>query len=88
MKKHFLYIDLGYWLITKIEKTVIEEDKLENYIEVKREICMCDMRAREENLLDLLENDYNQKKIVITANKVWEALEAIYEGDKNVKRIT
>ena len=48
---------------------------------------MCDMRAREAILSTLLENNYNQVKTVITTNKVWEALEAIYEGDKHAKRI-
>ena len=48
---------------------------------------MCDMRAKETIMSAPLENDYNQAKTMVIANKVWGALEAIYEGDKNAKRI-
>ena len=48
---------------------------------------MCDMREREIILSSLPKNDCNQVKIVITTNKVCESLEAIYEGDKQSKRV-
>ena len=36
MKTHILCMDLGYWLITKTEKTIIGEDNLENCTEEQR----------------------------------------------------
>ena len=44
---------------------------------------MYDMREKEVILSAFPENDYNWKKIVITTNKVWEALEVLSKGDKH-----
>ena len=33
MKTHLLYIILGYWLITKASKDIVEENNLESCIE-------------------------------------------------------
>ena len=59
MKSHLLCMGPGYWLIIKNEKEVVDEDKLEEYIEPQRELFMCNMLAREALLTALLENEYN-----------------------------
>ena len=76
---------LGYWLITRTGNTIISEDNLESYTIEHRDMFMCDMKEREAILSALPENDYNQVKIETTTNKVWEALETIYDGDKHSK---
>ena len=50
---------LGYWILTKLEKTIIVESALETCIEEERELFICNMRAREELLSTLLEIEYN-----------------------------
>ena len=87
MKTHFLCMGLGYWLITKVAKTIISEDNLESCTKEQRDLFMCDMRARKAILSRLLENVYNQVKEKIMNNKACESLEVIYEGDKNSKRV-
>ena len=59
MKIHMLYMFLGYSLLMKAKKTIIEESKLEEYSEGEREMFMCNMRAKEVVLLALLENEYS-----------------------------
>ena len=46
---------LGYWILTKLVKTIIEENDLETCTKVKRDIFMCDMRSREALLFALPE---------------------------------
>ena len=47
MKTHLLCMGLGYWLLTKRNKEIIKEEKLEECSEVERDLFMCNMRARE-----------------------------------------
>lgn len=56
MKNHLLCMGLGYWILTKSEKTIVEEGKLEECSEAERDLFMCNMRAREALLSSLLEN--------------------------------
>ena len=46
MNTHILCMGLGYWLLTKAEKTIVEENDLENFIEEQRDLLMCNIRAR------------------------------------------
>ena len=46
MKTHLLCMDLGYWLVTKVSKDIVEEDNLEKCIEEEREVFMCNIRER------------------------------------------
>ena len=36
MKTHLLCMGLGYWLVTKVSKDIMEEDDLESCFEEKR----------------------------------------------------
>ena len=47
----------GYWLLTKEEKMIMEEEKLDNFIEEERDLFMCNIREREALLFSLLENE-------------------------------
>ena len=46
-----LCMGLGYWLVTKASKNIVEEDDLEKCTEEHRDIFMCNIRAREVVLL-------------------------------------
>ena len=48
---------------------------------------MCNMKAREDLLIDLLENEYSQVKSLVTSHEIWKALESNFEGDTHVKMI-
>ena len=78
MKTHLLCMGLGYWLITKVAKDIVEEDNLERNTEEQREVFMCNIRAREAILSTLLESEYNQVKLLKTSHEIWKALEANY----------
>ena len=56
MKTRLLFMCLGYFLINKNEKYVIEEDKLEHCAARKRYILTCNMLTKEELLITPLEN--------------------------------
>ena len=75
-----------YWLATKVSKDIAEEDDLESCTREQRKLFMCNIRAREAMLWDLLENEYSQVKLFKTCHEIWKALEANYEGDTHVKR--
>ena len=60
MKTHLLCMGLGYWILTKSEKKIIEEKELETCTEADRDLFMCDMRAREALLTSLPKIEYNQ----------------------------
>ena len=47
MKTHLLCMGLGYWLITKSKKIVIEEKDLETCDEAQKDLFMLNMLARE-----------------------------------------
>ena len=51
---------LGYWLVTKASKDIVEEDNLESCIEEHREVFMCNIREREIVFWTLPENEYSQ----------------------------
>ena len=87
VKTHLLCMGLGYWLLTKSDKTIVGEDNLENCIEEQRDIFMCNIRAREALLLALPKNEYSQVKLLKTSHKMWKALESNYESDKHAKRV-
>ena len=87
MKTYLLCMGLGYWILTKSEKKIIEEEKIEGCSEEERDLFMCNMRTREELLLALPENEYNQIKSLETSYKIWAALESTFEGDTHAKRI-
>lgn len=76
-----------YWLMTKNEKKIMEERKLEECNEAKRDLFMCNMFAREALLSTLPKNEYSQVKSLETSHPIWEALESTFEGDKHAKRI-
>ena len=65
----------------------MEEDKLENYNEIERNLFMCNMRAKEALLSVLLENEYSQVKLCQTSHQILKALESKFEGDKHAKRM-
>ena len=46
MKTHLLFMGPGYWILTKLEKTIIVEKDLETCTKVERDLFMCDMKAR------------------------------------------
>ena len=50
---------LGYWILTKSEKTIIAEKDLEVCTKAKRDLFMCDMRDREALLTALPKIEYN-----------------------------
>ena len=87
MKTHFLCMALGYWMITKVDKEIIDENKLEECTEAERDLFMFNMRAREELLLALLKNEYSHIKSLVTSHEIWKDLESTFEGDKHAKRI-
>ena len=37
MKTHLLCMSLGQWLLTKLEKTIIDKENLENYTKEERD---------------------------------------------------
>ena len=59
IKSHLLCMDLGYCLLKKAKKVIIQESKVEECSEGERDLFMCNMRSREVLLLSLLENEYN-----------------------------
>ena len=87
MKTHLLCMGLGYWLITKIAKNIVEEDNLESSTEEQGEVFMCNIRAREAILLALPESEYSLVKLLKTSYEIWKALEENYEGDTHAKRV-
>ena len=68
MKTHLLCMHLGFWLMTKNGKKIVEESKLEECSEVERNIFMRNMLAREGLLSALLENEYSQVKSLETSH--------------------
>ena len=40
MKTHLLCIGLGYWLVAKVSKDIVEEDNLESCTKEQREVSM------------------------------------------------
>ena len=87
MKTRLLCMGLGYLILTKIEKTIVEEGKLEECSEPKRDLFMCNMRAREALLSVLPYNEYSKVKSLQTSHEIWKALESTFEGDDNAKRM-
>ena len=87
MKTHLVWKGLGYWLVTKAYKDIVQEDNIESFTKEHREVFMCNIRAREEILSTLAESEYSQVKLLKTSHKIWKALEANYEGDKHEKRV-
>ena len=53
MKTHLLCMGLGYWLVTKTSKNIAKEENLETYTEEHREVFMCNIRAREFNIISI-----------------------------------
>ena len=87
MKTHLLCMGPGYWILTKLEKTIIAEKDLETCTEEQMELFMCDMRAREALLSALPKIEYNQVKSLITSHMIWKALENGFEGDGHSKKL-
>ena len=87
MKTHLICMGPRYWLLTKAEKIIFEEDKLENYTEEERDLFMCNIRAREALLLALTENEYSYIKILKKSHEIWKALKANQEGDTHAKKV-
>ena len=73
--------------MTKNEKKIVEERKLEECSEVERNLFMHNMLSREGLLSSLLENEYSEVKSLETSHKIWIALESTFEDDKHAKRI-
>ena len=57
MKSHVSCMGLGYWLLMKTKKEIIEESKLEECSEGERYLLICKMRAKETLLSTLLKNE-------------------------------
>ena len=70
----------------KANKEIVEESKLEECSEGERDMFMCNMRAREALLSNILENKYNLVKTFQTSQEIWKALEVTFEGDDHAKR--
>ena len=87
MKTHLLCMGLGYWILTKLEKTIISKKDLKIFIEEKRDLFMCDLRPREAILTTLPEIEYNQVKSLATSHLIWKALENSFEGDAHSKKL-
>ena len=62
LKTHLLCMGPSYWILTKSEKEIVKEEKIEEWSEVERDPFMCNMRAREALVLALLDNEYSQGK--------------------------
>ena len=86
MKTHLLCLGPSYWLITKNEKTIIEEDNLEAGTKDELNLFMCNILAREALLSALLKNEYSQVKLLKTSHEIWKALHSTFEGDEHSKR--
>ena len=87
MKTHLLCMGPGYWILSKSEKTIIEEKYLESFSKVERDLFMCDMRASEALLSTLPKIEYNQVKSLATSHLIWKALENSFEGDAHSKKL-
>ena len=68
MKTHLLCMGLGYWLVTKVSKDIVEEDNLESCTKEQREVFMCNIRAREEIFSALPKSEYSQVKLFKTSH--------------------
>ena len=66
MKTHKLCLGPSYWLITKNEKTIIEEDNLEAGTKDELDLFMCNIIAREA----LPENEYSQVRCLKTSHAI------------------
>ena len=88
MKTHLLCMGPGYCPVTKASKNIAKEENLESCTKEKREVFMCNIRAREEILLLLPKSEYSQVKQLKTSHKIWKTLEANYEGDTHAKSVT
>ena len=87
MKTDFLCMGLGYWILKKSAKKIIAEKDLENCTKDKRDLFMCEMRAREVALNALPKIEYNQVKSLATSHLIWKALENSFEGDAHSKKL-
>ena len=87
MKINLLCIGLGYWILTKIMKTIIKEKDLETCTEAKRDLFMCDIKAREGLLTKFPKIEYNQVKSLAISHLIWKALENIFEGNDYSKNL-
>ena len=87
MKTHLLCIGLGYWLITKATKNIVEEYNLQSSTKEQSEVFICNIREKEAILSALLESEYSQVKLLKKSYEIWKALEANYEGDTHAKRV-
>ena len=87
MKTYMLCMGLGYWILTKSEKKIVEEEKLEGYSKDERDLFMCNMRGRETLLSTLIGNEYSQLKSLETSYEILKALESTFRGDKHAKRM-
>lgn len=70
--------------MTKTNKEIVKEIKLEVCSEVERDLFMCNMLSREELLFSLPKNEYSQVKSLETSHQISVALESTFEGDKNI----
>ena len=57
IKTHLLCMGLGYWILTKRKKMIVEEYHLEKCTKEEIDLFMCNMRSREALLSSLLENE-------------------------------
>lgn len=87
MKTHLLCLGPSYWLITKNDKTIIEEENLETCTIDERDLFMCNILAREVLLTTLPENEYSQVKCLKKSHEIWKALQSTFEGDEHEKRV-
>jgi len=60
VKTHFLCMGLCYWLITKILKDVMEENKLEGCDEAQKDVFMFNMSSSEALLSTPLETKFSR----------------------------
>ena len=74
MKTRLLCMGPGYCLVTKASKNTAEEDNLESCTEEQREVFRCNIRAREEIMSSLPENEYSQVKQLKISHEIWKTL--------------
>ena len=77
----------GSRLMIETKKKIVEEIKLEECSEAKRDLFKCNMLAREALLSTLPKNEYSLVKSLEKSHEIWVTLQSTLEGGKHAKRI-
>lgn len=73
-------------MITKNQKTIIDEDNIVPCTNEERDLFMCIILSREALLSALPKNEYSQVKYLKTSYEIWLALQSNFEGDEHAKK--